>query len=333
MPALVTIELPPPSDWNEFEDICADLFALTWNDQNTVRYGRQGQRQNGVDIRGRVAEGPIAGVQCKGKRQWPPAKLTTREIDKQVAAALNFSPPLGQFTIATTASNDAPLQSHADAITERHREKGLFSVHILGWTELSRRIKNHDQLIEKYYPFITLSSVRAEIAEMPERTVRLLTEHLREIGVVSASSSSGGDALGRPFDAMRSGLIDAVDRDFNRRYRRAMQRSLFPECAKVNELHSLAKEIEEGDYLALSPAIRRTIFLRAARSTALRNQLQESERLFAAALPLAGPEPELPAAARIAEARGDAAGAIRMLRDQADDDCRSVRRAGAQSGR
>jgi len=116
MPALATIELPPPSDWNEFEDICADLFALTWNDQNAIRYGRQGQRQNGVDIRGRAVDGPIAGVQCKGKRQWPPTKLTTREIDKQVAAALNFSPPLGQFTIVTTARDDAALQSHADGV-------------------------------------------------------------------------------------------------------------------------------------------------------------------------------------------------------------------------
>ena len=142
MPTLATIELPPPSDWNEFEDICADLFALTWGDQNTVRYGRKGQRQKGVDIRGRIDGGSIAGVQCKGKRQWPPKKLTTPEIDKQVTAALQFTPPLSEFTIVTTADDDATLQSHADAITERHREKGLFSVHVLGWAELSRRIKN-----------------------------------------------------------------------------------------------------------------------------------------------------------------------------------------------
>jgi hypothetical protein len=51
MPTIATSQLPIPKDWNEFEDICADLFSLIWNDHNTVRYGRAGQRQNGVDIR------------------------------------------------------------------------------------------------------------------------------------------------------------------------------------------------------------------------------------------------------------------------------------------
>jgi hypothetical protein len=147
MPSLPTIELPPPSDWNEFEDICADLFGRTWKDANTIRHGRQGQRQNGVDIRGQIdGTGAFAGVQCKGKRQWPPAELTTREIDEQVALALQFSPPLAQFTIATTANDDGTLQSYADAITLCHQERGLFSVHVLGWRELSRRIKDHREL-------------------------------------------------------------------------------------------------------------------------------------------------------------------------------------------
>ena len=160
MPTIASSELPVPKSWDEFEDICADLFGRIWNDHNTVRYALLGERQNGVDIRGRLPDGAIVGVQCKRKRQWPVVKLTTTDIDDEVAEALKFSPSLSEFTIATTALNAAKLQAHVDAITERHKTQGLFSVHLLGWNELWRRITDHPQLVEKHYAFVTLSSVR-----------------------------------------------------------------------------------------------------------------------------------------------------------------------------
>src|SRR5262249_2693605 len=61
-----TSHLDPPKSWDELEDICADLFGREWQDNNTTRYGRQGQRQNGVDIYGRPGRKKYAGVQCKG---------------------------------------------------------------------------------------------------------------------------------------------------------------------------------------------------------------------------------------------------------------------------
>jgi hypothetical protein len=75
MPTASTAQLHPPSDWEEFENICADLFQLEWKNPQVVRYGRKGLRQNGVDIYG-LDDGESAGVQCKGKRIWPPTRLT-----------------------------------------------------------------------------------------------------------------------------------------------------------------------------------------------------------------------------------------------------------------
>ena len=49
-----TSHLDPPKSWEELEEICADLFSREWKDNNATRYGRQGQRQNGVDIARRV---------------------------------------------------------------------------------------------------------------------------------------------------------------------------------------------------------------------------------------------------------------------------------------
>jgi len=179
MPTIALSEPPVPISWDEFENICADLFGRIWNDHNVVRYGRTGQRQHGVDIRGQLPAGGIAGVQCKKKRQWPVAQLTTKDIDDEVAEALKFEPPLSEFTIATTAPNDAKLQAHVDAITERHKAQGLFTVHLLGWSELWQRITDHPQLVEKYYSFVALSSIGAKVDEIHEAT-RLVADDLRQ---------------------------------------------------------------------------------------------------------------------------------------------------------
>src|SRR5208337_3461012 len=87
---------------------------------------------------------------------------------------------------------------------------------------------------------------------------------------------------------------------------------------------NLAMEVREGATAALSADLRRTIFLRAARSRALRNDVAEAEEYLAAGLALPGSEGELAARARITEARGDTESAIRALRDEIDADSRSV---------
>jgi hypothetical protein len=322
MPTSASSELPVPKSWDEFEDICADLFGRIWNDPNIVRYGVLGQSQNGVDIRGRLPNGGIAGVQCKRKRQWPIVELTTKEIDDEVAEALKFEPPLSEFTIATTALNAAKLQAHVDAMTQRHRAQGLFSVHLLGWDELRRRITDHPQLVEKHYGFVALSSVRAGIAEIPSETARLVVDNLRQWSLPVGSPTAGTQPPSA--DTLLPALADALERDFQRRYAQAMQRSVFPELVKTDLLRNLANELRDGAAVSLSPALRRTIFLRAARSRALRKDVAEAEEYFAAALALPGSEGELAARARITEAHGDTEGAIRALRDEKDADCRSV---------
>ena len=330
MPTIATSELPIPKSWDEFEDICADLFSRIWNDHNTVRYALLGERQNGVDIRGRLPDGAMVGVQCKRKRQWPVVKLTTKDIDDEVAEALNFKPPLSEFTIATTALNAAKLQTLVDAITERHRAKGLFSVHLLGWNELSRRITDHDQLVEKHYGFVALSSigdrideVRDRIGLVPNETARLVADNLGQWGLPAGSPAAGASPPGGAH-TLRSGLAEALERDFQRRHAQAMQRSMFPEFLKTDLLRNLANEARDGGAATLSTGLRRTIFLRAARSRALRNDVREAEEFLAVGVTLPGSEAELPARARVAEARGDSDGAIRALRDEKDADCRSV---------
>jgi hypothetical protein len=87
MPTPATAQLPPPNSWDEFEDLCADLFQEEWRDWHVVRHGREGQRQDGVDIYGRPNGADYSGVQCKGKKLFPPKKLKISDIDGEVEKA------------------------------------------------------------------------------------------------------------------------------------------------------------------------------------------------------------------------------------------------------
>jgi hypothetical protein len=117
---------------------------------------------------------------------------------------------------------------------------------------------------------------------------------------------------------------EALERDFASRYRRAQQRSFFPENLSTDQFQPLAREILDGQLTVLSQELRRRILLHAARSASLRNERTHAVRFFEAATPLRGPESDLPARARMAEAQGDLNGAIQILRDAADADSLSV---------
>ncbi len=142
----VPIELPPPRDWQVFEDLCRDIFAAEWRDPETQKHGRPGQEQNGVDIFGH-RDGRWQGVQCKRKQQFPETKLTAAEVRAEVSAARTFAQPLETLVIATTAPPDKAIQALAIQITEEHREEGIFRVVVYGWSELCGKLQRHRPVV------------------------------------------------------------------------------------------------------------------------------------------------------------------------------------------
>ena len=316
MPTISRSHLPQPKDWDEFEEMCADVFGAEWDDRNATRYGRQGQRQDGVDIYGRPSAGGHAGVQCKGRRRWPPRPLKTKDIDEEVAKALKFSPPLTEFTIATTAADDAEIQKHARLITERHAAARLFSVHVVGWDEFVRRFTKHPRLIEKYYPYVSNSSVIDEIRKIPEETVRLVGELTKDGKFVTKAEAAALDVT----RSLAEGANAALDRDLAGRLRQAVQRSLFPEAQATDPFSALAQEVLQSGGSAASPGLRRRVLLRASRMAAIRGQINEAEALLAAGTALSGEDSDRPARARLAHAQGRVDEAIKLLRDERDAD-------------
>ena len=108
MPNFLNSQVPPPRHWQDFEDMCCDLWREIWDDRNTQKNGRQGQSQNGVDVYGRPNQGQSwAGVQCKGKDNYADKSLTEKEVEEEVTKAKSFEPPLSEFIIASTGPKES----------------------------------------------------------------------------------------------------------------------------------------------------------------------------------------------------------------------------------
>lgn len=170
---LVHYEQSPPRSWDQFEELCADVFQEEWRDTGLVRHGRAGQSQDGVDIVGRDGAFWPVGIQCKKKSAWPVKKLSSADLDSEVAKAKKFKPTLKAFYLVSTAPDDEKVQARAREITRQHKATGLFTVHVIGWGELVRRAARHPLIAAKHFgaysegqPTPLLASWRASDAKL-----------------------------------------------------------------------------------------------------------------------------------------------------------------------
>ncbi len=171
------MQIPPPSNWQDFESLCCDLWREIWRDPNTQENGRQGQPQNGVDIFGRPEQGrQWAGIQCKGKDNYSDKSLTEDEVRREVEKAKSFTPRLSQFIIATTGLRDGKLQELARSITEGHLRNDLFSIHIWAWEDIKNILENFSEVIAKHYPMLAagVKNVEKTVKEIDKTTRQIL---------------------------------------------------------------------------------------------------------------------------------------------------------------
>lgn len=167
MPTFPTAELPTPDSWEEFEAIVADIMKQEWSDPYVSRNGRQGQRQDGVDIYGYPAhlDGGISGVQCKNT-----SDVDIQLVEQEVEKAKEFEPPIEEFIFTCTAPSDARLQEKVRQLSVELREDDLFELRILFWDDLSLALSEQRALLEKHYPqFVeeseSLGSIKRKISD------------------------------------------------------------------------------------------------------------------------------------------------------------------------
>ena len=143
---LSDFQIPPPENEEQFERLCLDLYKLKFGDQ-TQRNGKRGQSQDGVDI---VVQDQHIGIQCK--KTSLNGKIKKKVLHDEVKKAINFSPSLKRFILATTCKRDAKIQEEARLISEEHEKKNLFSVEIHSWDEIKQFFDKYPEVYEGYYP-------------------------------------------------------------------------------------------------------------------------------------------------------------------------------------
>lgn len=144
------IQIPKPDRWQDFEDLCCDLWKSIWGDPNAHLHGRRGQKQNGVDILGRPAFSQnYHAVQCKGKDDNTMSTLEEAEIVKESSDAELIRPPIEEFVIATTANRDTKLQEYCRLLTIS--DKPPFGVNIWFWDDIATEIQCRPDLLERHY--------------------------------------------------------------------------------------------------------------------------------------------------------------------------------------
>lgn len=148
MPTTTTSRLPSPTSWDEFEDICKSAFSLRWSNPNLTRHGRQGQKQDGVDIYGVDSLQNLVGVQCKNTI----GSISKTIIDSECIKAENFTPTLAALYIATTADRDVHIQAYARKISEERRKANKFPVDIVFWPDIVHDLSRDQSSIRQHFP-------------------------------------------------------------------------------------------------------------------------------------------------------------------------------------
>ena len=173
-------QLPPPSNWEDFEYLCWLLWRAEWADQSTQKHGRKGQPQHGVDVYGRPNSIQWAGVQCKGKDNFSKRRVTETELKREVRKAKKFNPPLSEFILATTAPRDEKIQGTARALTTAHQKKGLFSVRIASWDDIRDLLNIHPDVVASLYAGSAINNHTQAYDESISRLQRMLSEREAE---------------------------------------------------------------------------------------------------------------------------------------------------------
>jgi len=177
--------LPPPANWQDFEELCLDLLGEIYGVDQVQKYARTGNEQNGIDIIIRPdAEHGWIGVQCKEKDVYPEKHLTQSEVENEVTNAKAFEPAISDYIIVTTSSRIKKTQDLANAITESHRFEGKFQVKIWFWDDIEGLIRKYTAVLKRWYPSHQTPSINEAVKNIAttehEETRMVIKEEFRQ---------------------------------------------------------------------------------------------------------------------------------------------------------
>ncbi len=163
---MIPYNISPPTNEDVFEELCLGLLKQHWAKPRLERFGRRGERQNGVDILDLGGTLPLYAAQCKLKEEWK--TLDAAEISAEVNKAKYFRPPLGYYAILTTAKVSTNSQLAVQAINHQHKNDGLFEVELFTWKRVTDLIRQYPEVEQQFYGGLQFeAAVRSKRNSMP----------------------------------------------------------------------------------------------------------------------------------------------------------------------
>lgn len=146
MPISTEVILPGTKDASEFEDIVCDVCKKKYK-KEFQKYGRSGQKQNGIDIIS-IGIKKIICIQCKN------CKISKKDIVKMINDVKECGLRISKFIIATNMFRDVKLQKFITEINNCNTENINFGICIIFWEDISNIIVSHKKLFRKYFSVI-----------------------------------------------------------------------------------------------------------------------------------------------------------------------------------
>lgn len=144
----VSNELAKPETEDEFEAMCFNLYRRLWSDSSSMRVGRSGAAQFGVDILAHDGRRPV-GIQCKHYVRKP---FTFKTVSDDVEEADKAGLKIGHLLFATSAPNKAAIVIEVQELSEVRRAKGKFTVSVDFWNGISDHIRMHPEVGRAFIP-------------------------------------------------------------------------------------------------------------------------------------------------------------------------------------
>lgn len=147
-----------------------ELFREIWQDPHAQEFGRQGQKQDGIDIIGcRSSNKKYEAVQATIE-----TPLTKEKIRKDYESSKGLDIKLDYFIIASTSLRDVEIQKYAVKLSST----GPYKCVIWFWEDIIEKLSDYDKVRKKYYPkyyFIkSLGDSAGKIIEINDETTRFV---------------------------------------------------------------------------------------------------------------------------------------------------------------
>jgi hypothetical protein len=166
--------LRKPSNWQDFEALIKKLWGEIWNCPDIRKNGRNGDKQNGVDVYGIPEwEDAYYGIQCKGKDEYTDKQFTENGIRGEIEKAKTFQPPLKKLYFTTTAVKNSTIEECVRKININHLNNGLFGVELYCWEDIVDLIDENKKTYDWYVKNQKYKTLQGISVTFQDRTIGL----------------------------------------------------------------------------------------------------------------------------------------------------------------